>query len=168
MIFETARLYVRQFTPNDADSFYALNGDEEVVRYIRAPKTREESDAFLQETIENYNNPSTSLRFAIILKEDGQLIGTFAVIPLENTTELQMGYAFLKKYWAQGYATEIVTAGLHYVFNALQLQKIVAVTEVANISSQKVLLKNGFIPVKNYLEKNKEVILFQKEPGTYN
>jgi RimJ/RimL family protein N-acetyltransferase len=46
-IFETERLIVRQYVfETDAENFFLLNSDEDVMRYIRATKSREECDAF--------------------------------------------------------------------------------------------------------------------------
>jgi [ribosomal protein S5]-alanine N-acetyltransferase len=163
IVFETTRLYVRELDLDDATNFFRLNGDEEIMRYIRATKTREESDAMLKEAILAYKGPSLSLRLAILRKEDLRFAGTFAILPMDNSPDLQMGYAFLKEYWGVGYATEIVEGGLPYAFEILQLKKIMAVTEIANLASKKVLLKNGFTQLHNYLEKGKEVTLFQIE-----
>ncbi len=162
-LFETSRLYVRQLALDDAANFFRLNGDEEIMRYIRATKTREESDTMLKEAIVAYKGSFLSLRLAIMRKDNHRFAGTFAILPMDNSSDLQMGYAFLKEYWGMGYATEIVAGGLPYVFEILQLNKIMAVTEIANLASKNVLLKNGFIQLHNYLEKGKEVTLFQKE-----
>ena len=49
IIFETERLIVRQYVfETDADNFYLLNSDEEVMRYIRATKSKEDCDVFLK------------------------------------------------------------------------------------------------------------------------
>ena len=112
MIFDSQRLYVRSFTEADADNFYALNGDAEIMRYIRAPKTREQTDAFLKEVIENEKDGS-AFRWALIRKEDDLFVGSFAVIPLPGKDKMQMGYALLKNFWGRGYASEITQAGIN-------------------------------------------------------
>ena len=53
ILFETERLIVRHYTKDDSDNFFSLNGDEEIMRYIRPAKTREETDLFLSEIIKN-------------------------------------------------------------------------------------------------------------------
>ena len=53
IIFETERLIVRQYVfEADAENFFLLNSDEEVMKYIRATKSREECDAFLEKNID--------------------------------------------------------------------------------------------------------------------
>ena len=71
VIFETDRLLVRQYVfATDADNFFLLNSDEEVMRYIRATKSKEDCDAFLRQIIESYKiNPLIghgSFRWAVI------------------------------------------------------------------------------------------------------
>ena len=47
IIFETERLIVRQYAFEiDTENFFLLNGDDDVMRYIRATKTKEECDVF--------------------------------------------------------------------------------------------------------------------------
>ncbi len=42
IIFETERLIVLPYTKDNADNFFALNGDEEIMRYMRPAKSGEE------------------------------------------------------------------------------------------------------------------------------
>jgi ribosomal-protein-alanine N-acetyltransferase len=144
-LIESPRLYVRYYTMNDLDNFFRLNGDEEVMRFIRAPKNREECAVFLQEVIDRYTKKVCDMRLSLHIKDTGEFIGSFAIIPIDHTTDIQLGYSLLKKDWGKGYATEIVEAGLNYAGNVLKLEEIKAVTMLKNIASQKVLMKNGFV-----------------------
>ncbi len=68
---------------------------------------------------------------------------------------MQIGYSLLPPFWGKGYATELTKAGLKYVFTKTNLDVIYGYTEVANHTSQKVLLKCGFyaLGLKNVGEK---------------
>ncbi|HMK26062.1 MAG TPA: GNAT family N-acetyltransferase [Chitinophagaceae bacterium] len=144
-IFETERLIVRKFTDTDADDYFALNSNEDVMRYIRPVRTREECDKLFNETVlkgfaDNYKGI-----WAIHEKEGGKLIGCFVIMPIpEDIEKTQLGYSFLPEYWGKGFATEVTKAGLDYFRNQTPLTEIYAVTETPHIASQKVLLKNGF------------------------
>ena len=137
IIFETARLVVRQYRPDDQENFFAMNGDEEIVRYIRPAKTKEESDIFLAEVIGYYFENPLYGRWAVNEKQTGNFVGTFALIPIEKTSKMQLGYSLLKPAWGQGYATELTKAGLMYVFSKTPLSEIWGITEAGNIPSQK-------------------------------
>jgi [ribosomal protein S5]-alanine N-acetyltransferase len=161
LVFETDRLLVRHYTEADADNFFLLNGDPEVMRYIRPVKSREETDIFLAEVIQySKNNPAYG-RMAVIEKQSDIFVGSFAIIPLENTQHMQVGYSLLPPYWGKGFATELTKAGLKYVFSQTNLEEIFGVTESENIDSQKVLIKNGFVFEKKYKEDNKELNLYR-------
>lgn len=127
------------------------------MRYIRPAKTREETDQFLSEIIqEQVTNPSAG-RWAAWEKSNDRFIGSFAFIPIEGTDKMQIGYALLKSEWGRGYATELTIGGLHYVFTKTGLTEIFAVTEVPNVVSQKVLLKTGFTLFSTYEEGGKKL-----------
>ena len=161
VIFETERLIVRQYVFDiDADNFFHLNGDEEVVRYIRPAKTREESLFFLKEVIADYLVRPFMGRWAVDDKMTGEFIGSFAFIPVDGTEDSQLGYALLKKNWGKGYATELMREGIRYVFEKTSLNEVYGNTEAANIASQKVLLKVGFTLHKTFNEKEKEICSF--------
>lgn len=160
IIFETTRLTVRSYSPNDTNNFFLLNGDGEVMRYIRAPKTKKECDAFLMEVIRDANENPLFGRWAVDEKLTGNFVGSFAIIPLEKSDKMQLGYALLKKNWGKGYATELTLAGLQYAFEKTQLPEIYALTETANIASQNVLLKSGFIKETTITEGQKKLLRF--------
>ena len=161
IIFETERLIVRQYDfDTDAENFYLLNSDEEVMRYIRATKSREECDAFLKKNIEAYKVNPLMGRWAANEKATGKFVGSFAFIPVEGTNDNQLGYAFLKENWGKGYATELMKEGIIHVFNKTDLNEVYGITESGNTASQKVLLKVGFTLDKTYYEDKRELLSF--------
>ncbi|HEY6504065.1 MAG TPA: GNAT family N-acetyltransferase [Chitinophagaceae bacterium] len=160
MVFETERLIVHPYTMDDLDHFFRLNGDEEVMRYIRPAKTREQSKEFLEKIIAAYTERPGLGRWGMYSKTGDQFVGSFAVIPVENSDKLQLGYALLKENWGKGYASESVKGGVQYAFGKLGLEEIAAITFPENIPSQKVLLKNGFVFDKSITEEGKTLNLY--------
>ena len=160
IIFETDRLVVRAFTEHDKKNFYLLNGNRRVMQWIRPVKTRKESDEFLRETLARIENDPAMGRWAVEEKSSGKFVGTFAIIPVENSEHIQLGYALLPKYWGKGYASELTRTGLHYVFSKTKLKVIYALTELPNLSSQKVLIKTGFTENGIVKEGKKELVQF--------
>jgi ribosomal-protein-alanine N-acetyltransferase len=160
MIFETERLRVRPYTMDDLHLFFQLNGDEEVMRYIRPVQTFEQTREFLQKIITDYAFRPGTGRWAMFSKEDQQFIGSFAIIPVEGSDKLQLGYALTKNNWGRGYATESVRGGLHYALHKLNLPEIAGITYPENIPSQNVLLKNGFVLHKTFKEEDRYMHLY--------
>jgi [ribosomal protein S5]-alanine N-acetyltransferase len=160
IIFETERLLVRRYTQNDKENFYSLSGDEDVMRYIRAVQTREESDKFLKENIEFYSMYPQMGRWGVEEKLTAKFVGSFAIIFIPGSEKIQLGYSLKKEEWGKGYATELARAGLKYVFEVMKLPLIYAVTESKNTASQKVLLKAGFEQELIFKEGEKELYRF--------
>jgi RimJ/RimL family protein N-acetyltransferase len=161
-VFETERLIVCKFSfPEDADNFFSINGDKEVMQYIRAPKTKTECDEFLKEVVAGYETDKGRGRWAVIEKVTGEFVGSYAFIPVTGTDDYQLGYALLKKHWGRGFATELMREGIRYSFDTTDLKKIFGITEAINVPSQKVLLKTGFLLFSKYKEAGKEVCKFK-------
>jgi ribosomal-protein-alanine N-acetyltransferase len=105
-------------------------------------------------------------RWAVDEKSTGNFVGSFAIIPIPEKTELiQLGYALLKNHWGKGFATELTRAGLKHVFQNMKLAEIYGLTQKANLNSQKVLLKAGFRNAGETVTDEKTVcwFLYQKE-----
>jgi ribosomal-protein-alanine N-acetyltransferase len=158
ILFETERLIVRQFTVSDKDDFFSVNGDEEVVRYIRPAKTKEESDLFLLEIIKYSEENPLFGRWAVFEKSSDQFVGSFAVIPILNTGKMQLGYALLRGSRGRGYASELTKAGIKYFFSNTNFTIVYAQTEAGNIHSINVLIKCGFSELGRHREENREII----------
>lgn len=166
IIFETERLLVRKYTESDKDVFFSLNGNEDVVRYIRPAKTKEECDEFLMQVIAYSEAEKLFGRWAVEDKLTKEFVGSFALIPVEGKEQMQLGYALLPEHWGKGYATELSIAGLKYVFTKTSIDPVYAYTEAQNLSSQKVLLKAGF-KHGSYMDGEKEVVEFFLRKNEY-
>jgi len=161
IIFETERLIVRQYDfKTDAENFFLLNGDDDVMRYIRATKTKEECDVFLKKAINSYKINPLIGRWAADEKSTEKFVGSFAIIPIEGSDDIQLGYALLKEYWGKGFASELTKSGLDYYFKNTDADHIYAIADRDNIASHNVLLKNLFVPDGTKMEEDKELLKF--------
>lgn len=159
-LFETERLTVRRFTAADAEDFFRLNGNAEAMHYIRPPKNRSDSDSFLKENLNLYLDGSTLGRYAVYEKSSGNFVGTFSFLYLSGEADIHLGYALLPTAWGKGYATELVIAGTPYFFAQTGKKEVFAITDAANISSQQVLLKSGFVRKGQTVENGQTLELF--------
>lgn len=143
VIIETERCCLREFSVDDAQSFYDLNADPEVVKYTGdgAFDSLGEAKSFLL----NYNQYELHGfgRWAVIDKQTGEFLGWCGLKFLPQSGEVDLGYRFFRKYWNQGYATETANACIGYGFNNLGLSKIIGRSMKANVNSVSVLEKIG-------------------------
>ena len=160
-IFVTKRLRVRHFTSSDEENYFALQGNAEVMKYIRSPKTREESDSFLREKILAASPRDFKGYWAVEEIDSRLFVGCFVIIPIPDDVEkTQLGYSFLPEHWGKGYATEVAREGVNYFYNRTPLTEIYGVTETQNVASKKVLLKAGFKFLETKMEGEKELLVF--------
>jgi RimJ/RimL family protein N-acetyltransferase len=141
---ETERLAVRRFTLDDLDTLARLHADPVVTRYLGGVKDRATTEAQLRTRILDYYDRHPGLGvWATIERSTGDLAGFHVLNHIQGETDLQVGYALFTEYWGRGYATEMGIALLRYGYGTLGLPQINAITELANATSQQVLIKVG-------------------------
>ena len=140
---ETDRLVHRAFTAGDAQAFFALNSNPQVMRFTGEPALASLSAA--QRAIAHYPDFRTVGfgRWACVLKETQAVIGFCGLKYLADFDVVDVGYRFLPEYWGRGLATEACCASLQFGFSELGLNNIVGFVLPENIASIRVLEKVG-------------------------
>lgn len=163
LIIETDRLLLREFILDDAEKFYQLNLNPNVIKYTgnTAFKNIEEAKSFL----ENYKDYKANGygRWAVIDKENNTFIGWCGLKYGELENETDIGFRFFEEQWNKGYATESAIACLKYGFEVLNLNRIIGRAMKENKASIKVLEKIGLAYEKDCLFENKEAVIFKIE-----
>ncbi|WP_353119830.1 GNAT family N-acetyltransferase [Myroides odoratus] len=161
LIAETPRLFLRELQPTDAQSFYALNANPNVIRYTgnAAFATVEEAKEFL----ENYSDYQLNGygRWAVILKDSGQFIGWCGLKYNGDTQQTDIGFRFFEEEWGKGYATESAEACLRIGFDQLGLACIIGRAMKANIASIRVLEKLGLTYEQDIVLEGEAAVLYQ-------
>ena len=142
-ILETDQLLLREFSIEDAENFYQLNLNPNVVKYTgdKAFKNSMEAENFLIH-YKDYEINGFG-RWAVIEKCSGAFLGWCGLKYTQETNETDIGFRFFEKYWNKGFATESAKACLKYGFEKLNLKIIVGRAMAENIASIKVLEKLG-------------------------
>lgn len=143
---ETDRLLLRPLRLEDASAMYAnWASDDEVARFVTwdTHETVEETQELMAFWEKQYDRSDFYL-WGMVLKETGQLIGTFAFTDLSDRHQIaELGYAIGKAWWNKGYNTEAGQAILAFGFDQLGLNRIQAVHDVRNPASGRVMEKLG-------------------------
>src|SRR5581483_12059340 len=94
-ILETERLFLREFREDDLDALFAILSNEEVMRFsLKGPLSKKETQEYLQNRIlKSYSQNGFGL-WAIILKENGSLIGFAGLViqPIDGKEFVELGY----------------------------------------------------------------------------
>jgi [ribosomal protein S5]-alanine N-acetyltransferase len=80
------------------------------------------------------------------LRSTGALVGRGGLsrIRLSGQKRLEIGWALLRPFWGQGFATEIGRAGVAFAFEELGADEIISFTETRNARSRAVMERLGF------------------------
>lgn len=142
VILETPRLTLREFELKDAGDLYALNADQEVLKYTgdSAFESVEDARTFVEE-YNAYLNWGFG-RWAVLAKENGRFIG-WCGFKKHPSGMIDLGFRFFRNEWNKGYATESAKACIQFGFSTLELTNIVGRTARENVGSIKVLEKIG-------------------------
>lgn len=151
---------IRHFLVEEQHLFCDLFQDEEVTKYLpyRSPEQyREMFHIALQDYIQGPFG-----RFGIFDAQNNDFIGmclarNFADVP----GQVEIGYTLHKKYWGKGIATEVSRALISYCLENTAANEIVAVTDLDNIGSQKVLEKAGFSRIQNLKRADGELAYYR-------
>lgn len=143
----TARLALRPYEPEDAEEAHAsLFSDPEVMRHVGGPLTPRQVSAQIERAIGWQDDLGHSF-WPVFERETGLLVGEAGIVPINATGPgLEVGYAFARPAWGQGYATEVGEALLAEAFTTLRADEVVAHVREENAASRRVLEKLGFRP----------------------
>lgn len=134
----------------DLDDLFLIFGDSEVMRYFTGGKTRTlaKTETGLRRTIEGWQARGFGF-WAVTIKEENTVIGYCGYMLLDGTPEIELAYGIARAHWGKGFATEAARAGLRYGIEEMKLDRIVAVVNPQNVSSQRVLEKLGMRHTRN-------------------
>ncbi len=144
-ILETDRLLIRQLTVDDANFILELLNDPSFIQNIgdRNVRTVEDAKAYvLNGPVASYAKNGFGLSL-VILKVTGESIGMCGLIKRDVLEDVDIGYAYLPRYWSKGYAIEAALAMKSYAKGTVRLNRLVAIVDPANAGSTRVLEKLG-------------------------
>jgi ribosomal-protein-alanine N-acetyltransferase len=146
-VLESKRLIVRQLEPADAPFIIELLNQPSWIKFIgdKGVRTVPDAENYLEQgPIKMYARLGFGL-YLVELKADGAPIGLCGLIKRESLAHVDLGFAFLSRYWGYGYAYESARAVLDYGKEQLGIDQIVAITVPDNHASIKLLRKLGFV-----------------------
>ena len=140
---ETERTILRNLTINDAEDFYALNLDKEVLKHTGdVPFANIQAAKDFLNNYDQYEKYGVG-RLAVIEKENAIFLGWCGLKYSPDKNECDIGFRFFRDYWNMGFATETAKRCLDFGLKDLGIQRIVGRAMKENIFSIKLLEKIG-------------------------
>src|SRR5688572_23640227 len=140
----TKRLVIRPLRVADAEPAYKfMDLDKDVSRFInRANSLKQKTERFAK-LVHGYEAENYGYFAVAPIEQDEQMIGWVGLTPLEKHPHTQLLYGLAKAHWGHGYGHEAAAAMMHYAFQRMRMDELVAVVNPENAPSRKVIEKLG-------------------------
>jgi RimJ/RimL family protein N-acetyltransferase len=168
IIAETERLIISKLTKKDAPFFLELTNTPKWIKYIgdRNLKTVKDAEQYLKNGIfKSYATFGFGFYKLQFKAENLKTIGICGLVKREELEDVDFGFGLLPEYEGKGFGYESSIAILELAKTKFKLKNIVAITNLDNKNSIKLLEKLGLIFEKriNPFEEDKELLLFAKK-----
>jgi RimJ/RimL family protein N-acetyltransferase len=130
---------------DDLDGYAELYGDAEVARYIGGEGralTRAEAWRNMAMVAGHWHLRGYGM-WAAIEKSTGAFVGRIGVFNPEGWPGFELGWAILRRYWGQGFATEGARAALAHAIHDLDRDHVISVIHPENTRSIRVAERLG-------------------------
>lgn len=161
VIPDTERLRFRLLTPEDAELFYELDQDPDVMRYINGGTTPSMADILNISVPRMLSYTNSALgwgQWKATRLEDDVFLGWILVRPMSFFTDsptpddLELGWRFKQMSWGKGYATEAAKQIMMTLNRERSIETFSAIAHKDNLASISIMKKLGmeFIGQKLY------------------
>jgi RimJ/RimL family protein N-acetyltransferase len=153
---ETERLLLRPFDEGDLHALYAMQSDEDVVRYLyHDVRSLDEVRTALARKIAAVaiRGEGDGLGLAAILRATGELVADLSLWCVsEGHEQGELGFVVHPAHQRRGYAAEAARPLLDFAFDTVRFHRVVGRTEARNIGSARVLEKLGMRREAHFIE----------------
>lgn len=172
-LFETERLRVRPFRPEDAMRLFAIHAEDAVKKWIpnECYADLEEAEVAIHFYADCVRRGKLPFVLAAELKATGELIGDTGVNEVDGKpNEVEIGYVISEKHSGKGYASELAGAMTDYAVSQLGISFIYGRVMRGNAASVRVLEKNGYTFIREEIGAEDDpygngMLVYQKECG---
>jgi [ribosomal protein S5]-alanine N-acetyltransferase len=146
VILGTARLVLREMTPEDIGFIAEMMAHPEVNFYYERRFTRDESEIWLERQIERYHRDGTGL-WLVLDRSTGDPVGQvgLAMQEVEGERLPEIGWLLHRPYWGRGFATEAGVAVRDAALNEWGHRLLISLIRPVNLNSQRVARRLGMI-----------------------
>jgi RimJ/RimL family protein N-acetyltransferase len=146
IVLATERLRLRELNAHDAAFILELVNEPAWLRFIgdRNVHSLDDARAYIAKgPVTSYAHNGFGL-WAVDLSATGEPIGMCGLVRRQALEHVDLGFAFLARHWGHGYAREAAAAVIERAREFHRLPALVAITDLDNLASQKVLTGVGF------------------------
>jgi RimJ/RimL family protein N-acetyltransferase len=143
----TDRLVLRPWQVGDAPAALRSYGDAEVARWLSPTMDQVSDEGGMRVVLQQWIAEDTRMltpagRWAIELRDRGDLIGGATLLPLPPDDEYEMGWQLQRTHWGNGYATEAGLAVARWAFGQ-GLEQVIALVRPTNSRAEATVRRLG-------------------------
>lgn len=116
---------------------HALYTNDKVRAYLGGTRTKSQIQVIYEEFL------TMPYYWAVYEKQTNTACGLICLDQHHDGEYYELSYQFLPEWWGKGYAKQCALAVLHYAFEQLKVDKIIAETQCANRASCRLLESIG-------------------------
>ena len=147
-MIETERLILRNWREQDIAPFDRHTNTPAVMRWLGGVKPPDELREIIVDRLMRWQEERGFTFWVVERKEDRALLG-FCGLKIADgngssvTGAFEIGWRFREDSWGRGYAKEAAAASLDYAFDALEAERVVALTVIQNEGSWGLMKRLG-------------------------
>lgn len=159
-MLKTKRCILIELKTSDLDDIKKLYLNEQVRRYLGGTWKEVDIEASFSRMLQSSSN---SIYLTVKVKQSHKFVGLVSLNPHHDKETIELSYQFLPEWWGAGYAFEVLQELLDYAFFQLNLPKVVAETQSANVASCKLLEKLDMEACKTVIRFGAEQVIYSIE-----
>jgi len=129
---------------SDADSFFQLTSNLQVMRYLPKALNYIENSQMIEKILDQYEKQGYCF-WKLMLRDGTEFIGIAGLLHqvIDGNVETEISYRIKPQYWNFGFATEAAQACKEYAEKVLKKNRLISIIHPENIASKCVAEKLG-------------------------
>lgn len=150
---ETERLILRQFSVEDTVALHKICNEAYILKWMPdwecSIDIRKSWIGWVEKQYSLATRETARIMLAVTLKTNSRIVGMVGIGNKEEVdNEIEIAYFISEKYSNNGYISEAAKAMAEWAFSSLNIDYLIAIVELDNLSSQRVIEKCGFIKIE--------------------
>jgi ribosomal-protein-alanine N-acetyltransferase len=162
----TDRLRLTRISADDLPDVLRLHTDPAVMATLGGVRTREPVEAGVATLARHWDEHGFGPWIGRTIETSEFVgLGGLRLVTIEETAEVEVGYALIPAFWGQGLATELARMAVQVGFDVVGLPALVSFSLPTNLPSRRVMEKAGFRYERDFVHKRFPQVLYRHHRG---
>jgi [ribosomal protein S5]-alanine N-acetyltransferase len=141
---ETEHLLLRAWRAEDADAWYSVLQEPDLLKYFPDPRppSRRMADRYIEHHLDHWETYGYG-HWVVTTRGDARIVGWTGLEYIAELQQTELAYLLSRSVWGRGYATEAGRAAARFAFDAAGVQELIGLVHPGNAASIRVLEKCG-------------------------